>query len=270
MNTAIWERKDLKKKGKAAFKLNYWKCVLVALILGLVAGGGGGSTGSANSSSVSETINESVYNGGSTSGIVGDAANEISDALSQVPTGAWVAIVVIIAIAIIIGLAIDLFLLNPLQLGCYRFFSVNHYSPANLNEMGYGFTNNYIGNVKTMFVKDLYLFLWSLLFVIPGIVKSYSYRMVPYILSENPGISTKEAIDLSREMMDGNKWKAFVLDLSFIGWILLSVLTLGILAIFYVNPYMEATNAELYHALKPATDVDYGYTDSVEASYAEV
>ena len=104
-----------------------------------------------------------------------------------------------------------------------------------------------------MFLKALYVFLWSLLLVIPGIIKGYEYRMIPYILAENPGIDTKEAFAMSKQMMDGNKWNAFVLDLSFLGWIILSVFTCGILAVFYVNPYIYMTDAELYVALKEIT-----------------
>ena len=85
-----------------------------------------------------------------------------------------------------------------------------------------------------------------------GIIKAYSYRMVPYILKEHPELSGTKAITLSRQMMNGHKWNAFVLDLSFIGWIILSALTLGILHIFYVGPYIQATDAELYEALKAA------------------
>jgi len=91
---------------------------------------------------------------------------------------------------------------------------------------------------------------WSLLFIIPGIVKSYSYRMVPYILAENDEISGKEAIELSMQMMNGHKWNTFVLDLSFLGWQILSAFTLGILSVFYVAPYIHATDAELYKTLR--------------------
>ena len=74
--------------------------------------------------------------------------------------------------------------------------------------------------------------------------------MVPYILAENPNVEATEALKMSREMMQGNKWNAFVLDLSFLGWILLTICTCGILGIFYVNPYIYATDAELYQAIK--------------------
>ena len=92
------------------------------------------------------------------------------------------------------------------------------------------------------------------LLVIPVIVKTYSYRLVPYLLADNPALSGRAAIDRSRELMHGNKGHAFLLDLSFIGWILLSLLTCGILLVFYVNPYIQCANAELYRALVPAPD----------------
>ena len=101
-----------------------------------------------------------------------------------------------------------------------------------------------------MFLEGLYIFLWSLLFIIPGIIKTYEYLMVPYILAENPELSTKEVFARSKQMMTGDKWNAFVLQLSFLGWILLSVFTCGILLIFYVGPYSELTYAELYAVLK--------------------
>jgi uncharacterized membrane protein len=104
--------------------------------------------------------------------------------------------------------------------------------------------------VGVYFLRDLYLTLWTCLFFIPGIVKSYSYRMVPYILAENPELSAREAITLSRKMMYGHKWSTFVLDLSFIGWQLLSGITMGLVGVFYTNPYVAATDAELYRTLR--------------------
>lgn len=74
--------------------------------------------------------------------------------------------------------------------------------------------------------------------------------MIPYILAENPKIQRKKAFKLSKEMMKGNKWKTFILDLSFLGWELLSIFTFGLLNIFYINPYKVATAVELYEVLK--------------------
>lgn len=87
----------------------------------------------------------------------------------------------------------------------------------------------------------LFTFLWSLLFVIPGIVKGYSYYMTPYILAKYPEIPAKEALKLSMKIMDGRKMELFVLHLSFIGWAILASLTCGLLGIFYVFPYMMIT-----------------------------
>ena len=86
--------------------------------------------------------------------------------------------------------------------------------------------------------------------VVPGIIKHYEYRMIPYILAENPTMPREEAFQISRRMMMGQKMDVFVLDLSFIGWTLLGICTVGILLVFYVEPYIYLTHAELYHALK--------------------
>ena len=105
----------------------------------------------------------------------------------------------------------------------------------------------YYGNiVKIMFLMELYLALWTCFFIIPGIIKLYEYRMVPYILAERSDINHKEAFTLSRSMMDGQKLDVFILDLSFIGWGVLSIFTCGIVGIFWTIPYKAATNAELY------------------------
>lgn len=104
-----------------------------------------------------------------------------------------------------------------------------------------------------MFVKALFLrlrltvftFLWTLLFIIPGIIKSYSYSMSGFIMTENPEISSKEAMEVSMKMMSGNKWRLFCLQLSFIGWYLLGALACGI-GIFFVQPYVNAAIAAFY------------------------
>lgn len=104
---------------------------------------------------------------------------------------------------------------------------------------------------KASFLVGLFTFLWSLLFVIPGIIKSISYSQTMYIVAENPGIGALEAIDRSKKMMDGHKMDYFVLGLSFIGWMLLGGLTFGILYI-WLTPYMSATMINFYNDLKPA------------------
>ena len=98
------------------------------------------------------------------------------------------------------------------------------------------------------FLRNLYTFLWGLLFVIPGIVKSYSYAMTPYIMAENPDMTASEAITASRQMMDGHKGELFWLELTFIGWDLLCILTLNIGHIA-LNPYKNAARTAFYKDL---------------------
>lgn len=101
-----------------------------------------------------------------------------------------------------------------------------------------------------MYLKTtIFTFLWSLLFIIPGIVKSYSYAMAPYILIDHPEMTGGESIEASKILMNGKKGKLFLLDLSYIGWILLSILTFGILFI-WVSPRMEAAKAAFYEDIK--------------------
>lgn len=157
--------------------------------------------------------------------------------------------ILIVLVIFVLMLLVDVFIINPFEVGCRRFFIRNLNEPAQIGNIGYGFDNNYRNVAKTMFFRDLFTVLWSLLFIIPGIVKAYEYMMIPYLLADNPQMTKEQAFAESKRMMQGQKWKAFVLDLSFIGWYILSGLTLGILAIFYVSPYVNATHAALYEAL---------------------
>lgn len=96
-----------------------------------------------------------------------------------------------------------------------------------------------------MFVLTVFKTLWMLT-IIGGVIKKYSYYLVPYIVAENPDISPMKAIKLSRNMMKGYKWKCFLYELSFIGWDILSAMTVGLSSVFYSNPYKMTTFAEFY------------------------
>lgn len=104
----------------------------------------------------------------------------------------------------------------------------------------------------TMLLIAVYTFLWTLLLVIPGIIKSYSYRMTIYVLNDQPELSFNGAIEKSMDMMKGHKMKLFLLDLSFIGWALLSIITLGI-GVLWLYPYMLSASAAFYEDLKKET-----------------
>ena len=118
-------------------------------------------------------------------------------------------------------------------------------------------TKNYWHKVWGMFLMYIFIFLWSLLLVIPGIVKSFSYAMTPFILEERPELSANEAIDHSRAMMKGHKFDFFWLILSFIGWLILSVFTLG-LGLIWLIPYMQTAMAGFYEDVKADYEINGG------------
>lgn len=151
----------------------------------------------------------------------------------------------------VFAIALNVFLTAPLGVSIKRFLLINRNSDqADLKELGYAFRYSYLNIVKVLFFQMLYIFLWSLLLWVPGIVKAYEYRMIPYLLAENPNLTKEDAFAISKRMMDGEKWEAFVLDCSFIGFYILSLFTFGLLAFFYVTPYKILTDTELYAALK--------------------
>lgn len=225
---------ELKMNGKANFLRNYGPAVLVSLIASLVAAkygrnydsdGASGSFLEFSGLHLSFDWDHSFFNWG---------GNAFS-------SGA-------VSLAVIL---LDVFLFQMLLVGACRFYVENRDYKAPVSKLLFGFQSGFYGNsVLVMFMKNLFVALWTLLFVIPGIVMSYAYRMVPYILAEQPDIDYREALRISKEMMYGQKWEAFFLDLSFIGWLIVGAVTCGIAGIFYVKPYVDATNVELYVTLR--------------------
>lgn len=254
----MWSRKELKEKSKQSFKKNYWKCVLVSLILSFILGGFGSgsgvSTGQNNADHMKESISEMNIGSDNLDSNISDIENHVDNVKNDFDTKVIMVIIIVVIVCIIIVLAIaiplQVFLINPLLVGCRKYYRTNLNQTSQIKEIGYAFDHNFLNVAKIMFFKDLYTFLWTLLFIIPGIIKSYEYRMIPYIIADNTEITTAEAFAKSKEMMTGNKWNAFVLDLSFLGWHLLNICTLGILGIFYLNPYVHQTDAALYQMLK--------------------
>ena len=123
--------------------------------------------------------------------------------------------------------------------------------------------DDFFSAFKVTLLVGLYTFLWSLLFIIPGIIKGYSYSMALYVLADNKGKSARECIAESKAMMEGHKMELFVLDLSFIGWYLLCSLTCG-LAFLYVAPLLNATHANVYETIKPVMEVPFEPVENTE------
>ena len=207
-----------------AFKKNYVSAVVVALLMGIF-GTVSGESSARRVSENSDIYSGNLFNVGMITGLLA----------------------VIATVVILIVLLAKVFVGNLLKMGGYRFFILNQTAQPGIGTLLDGFrSGHYVNIVLTMFLRDLFTTLWSLLLVVPGIVKHYEYLMVPYIIAENPAMDYKEAFQISKQMMDGEKMEAFIMDLSFLGWYLLSAVTCGLLAIFYVNPYVQASFAEMY------------------------
>lgn len=226
----MWSRAYLKEKAKFALKRNYWRIVLVTLIVFLIGGAW-----------IDLGINVD--------------AEELKNTFSTMIPSAYmlgmasIGLVLFALAATTVGILLSVFIFAPLEVGTKRFFVKSLNQPAEINEVSFAFDNNYKNVVKILFFRDLYLFGWTLLFIIPGIVKAYEYHMVPYLLAENPNLTKEEVFTLSKQMMTGQKFETFVLELSFLGWNFLASFTWGLLGVFYVEPYRNLTLAALYEEL---------------------
>ena len=154
-----------------------------------------------------------------------------------------------------IGTIITLVISGPLALGVSGFFlGLSRRQEVKFSEMFNGF-NHFVVALGAYLLMALFVFLWMLLLIIPGIIASIAYSLTFFILAEDPTISPMEALRKSKKMMYGYKWKYFCLGLRFIGWILLCLLTLG-LGFIVLMPYIYASYAKFY--------------DDVKANYVEV
>ena len=146
---------------------------------------------------------------------------------------------------------IFILIVYPMALGFTNSFRLLYETGDNRltrNAFSLGF-DNWVHNVLGMLLTSVFIFLWLLLFLIPGIIKCFSYAMTPYILIEHPEMSVNKAIDESIYLMDGHKFDYFYLGLSFIGWIILSIMSFGI-GFIWLIPYMQTTMAAFYADLK--------------------
>lgn len=282
----MWRRKELKDKAKKVVHKNYWTAIVVCFLIALFTSEFGTSTVGIwqtedsmdpnyivyqieertdrqeidpffTQRNIKETLNETqrkVWK------IVEDNLNnamkpqkyifKIWDGITSFNMN-YPILGVMLCIGALLSLAFTVFVADPLIVGGKRYFlKAREGSNTRVGILVEIFRKEHWPNVAvTMFLRNIYTALWYLT-IIGGFIKTYEYRMIPYILAENPTIKRKEAFEISKKMMKGNKWKAFILDISFFGWNILSVLTFGLLSILYVNPYNAATNAELYVKLK--------------------
>jgi len=247
----MWTRADLKKRAWTGLKQYYWMAFLISLVMAITQGiGGNGFNWRENSQNMMDRYP-----------IIGH--HPLMDPSIFIP-----AIIFASGAVVIVIILLRLFVTYPVDVGGRKYFikSAEHRNNDRCFRFAYD-SQNLKGIILTMLLKDIYNFLWFLLLIIPGIIKAYAYRMVPYILADNPNIGCKRAIELSIKMTNGQKFEIFVLDLSFIGWFLLGGLLFGI-GILFVMPYYNATCAELYLALRKKALED-GFTSYRELKLEE-
>lgn len=254
----MWTRESVKTYAKDFLRKHYWKAFIVCLIVTIITGN---HTKSRNNNqdnnyyhnpriTIEESIDERNVIPIETSY---DGLNLVLRRLGLLPLAymGWGLFFIIVGLSIFLSITIG----SLLEVGKNRFFLKGFKGDASITYLFSTFRKNeFWGIFKCMFIKGFYIFLWSLLLIIPGIIKFYEYRFVSYILTDEPNIEAKEAIQRSIWMTNDEKWNMFVLDLSFIGWYLLGLLFFGIGGIF-VHPYHEASFAKLYNVLSGNDDL---------------
>ena len=222
----MWNRQQVKEQAKQIMKRNYWKMFVVTLIAGILK---------------AEYV---------------DLIQAVEDFMpDNVLPSMFSSILTILSGGFFVGLLSSIFIGNVISVGEQYYFIKNHNGNPGLSEIFQGFKGNYLNVVKIMLIMELKIMLWLLLLVVPGIIKTYEYSMIPYLLAENPNITTDEAFSLSKQMTTGQKMNLFVLDLSFLGWYFLGFLCFGIGALF-VKPYDVAAFTEVYLILRDSVKKD--------------
>ena len=224
-----WTTAQVKESAKNALRsFGYWRAFLVTLIVAFATGGSSGGSSAAT----------------------GSSAENSGFGISSIDPAVLIAAVSALLIVIVVSLAFSIFISNPLLVGQNRYFMEHRGSEPAVGRIFYAFNgSNYLNVVKIMFLMDLKIFLWSLLFIIPGIIKAFEYFAVPYILAENPGIDAKRAFALSKQMTMGKKFNIWWLEITFIGWWILCLFTCG-MGQYFLVPYIQASYAEVYALMR--------------------
>lgn len=233
-----WSRIRFKEKAKRVLSSSYWMSFLVCLITEIISGGVNFSFSKKLPATSSGTFSYSLFQ------FFHNPLHLISLLFLSM------ALLIVAVFVSVIALAFMFFVTYPLTVGKKRFFLMNRKGTTDLSIMFSVFrAGEYLNVVKALAWRWLMNFLWYLCLIIPGIVKYYSYFLVPYLLADNPRLDYKQALHMSEAMTEGHKFDIFVLSLSFIGWYILGLLACGI-GILFVLPYYEATFAEMYGALR--------------------
>ena len=252
----MWTNELLKNNAKECLKRYYWYAVLFTVLVGLATGA---------VTSIASFVTQIIVAPISIAMGMGEAAVEEMDktAIAAIGTigvvlGSMIVFTITYALCFAIGIICSAFIQMPFQtVGLNRYFMSGRYRQPLFDDILYAIkSKKYMKIVKVSFFYQLYIMLWSMLFVIPGIIKSFEYFLVPYIIAENPDIPKERAFEISKNTMNGEKMNCFILGLSFIGWYLLAMLAtimtfgLGSISIFFLTPYVSATFAEFYACMR--------------------
>lgn len=254
----MWTCDLLKRNARAALSQRYGKSVILCLVAALLGVSG---TSSVGFSVIYQAGRSAFFGAGEPEIWTGNNSGSsfLYDQLwyyGLIPFVIGAAVVALVAV-----LCWQVLLAGPLAVGRSRYFMESRQGYSPFGTLFSTLRRPYWNVVKGMALTNLKIFAGSLL-VIPGIYWAYCYRLVPYLLAENPYLSTARAMELSRQMMQGEKWHSFLLELSFLGWELLCLLTAGI-GYLFLEPYLQAAFAELYAALRSKAFAA-GMTDASE------
>ena len=220
---------EIRRQARDNLRGHWGQAVIVAMVAGLLGGGITSASSSAGGSA-----------GGSSSAADLEAFQALPPEIIHIVT----TILGVVGILLLVGFIIG----GTVQLG-YSVYLLKQYhrQETSISDLFSQFFRFGTGFAQKFFV-NLYTVLWTVLLVIPGIVKSFSYAMTPFILADNPNLTANQAITRSRELMDGHKWELFVLSLTFIGWEILGALCFGI-GLLWVTPYKNAAYAAFYRQI---------------------
>lgn len=246
----MWTRIELKTKAKQYLKDNYWMAFLILLITTIVA------TMTVDTRTPPQPLLQAaslVIDLPMRSEITVDDTSGFKWFFAILPTrlmSTFGLTGIMATFSILVSIAFVVFVTGPLSIGQYRFFLLGaREEETAIKDLAFAFNRDHFFNIiLVQLYTTIEIYLFMLLLIVPGIMKAYSYAMVPYLLAEDPQISPKRATEISANMTDGHKWDMFVLDLSFILWHLLQYFTFG-LSRHFVAPYVTATQAQLYLTL---------------------
>lgn len=231
MGDSMWTSEEMKQRAKDALQGKYWAILGVSILGGVLQG-------------AFFTLLMEIYD--PQDGLVFLFGNYAID--MQALIRIWIVIM-------LVSWIYSVFVGHTIWIGLTKYYLESADKIGTLSTLFDFFKSSYWNVVKITFLYYLKIALWLLCFVVPGIIKLYEYRMVPFILAENPDMNSSEVFKQSALLTQNNKWNIFVLELSFLGWILLGVLCCGI-GVMFVAPYVDMTMTQLYLYLKEMHGLD--------------